>query len=151
MEPSWSLKDIRLIFADQFVTNSLLVKLGIENSCTLRGDYYHLYNEVWPKPDNFGQVCMAQCGPRFRKMISSPDKKVWISSYKSIAKYLQLDPIKLEKLDNIYNNPGYYAGYFLRNIEGNRVFRGSVPAEQNHSSVIAYLGEGGNSSIMEHM
>ena len=54
-------------------------------------------------------------------------------------------------MDIIYNNPGYYAGYVLRNIEGNRVFRGSVPAEQNHSSVIAYLGEGGNWSIMEHM
>ena len=28
---------------------------------------------------------------------------------------------------------------------------GSVPAEQNHSSIIAYIGDGGNWSIMLHM
>ena len=56
MEPRWSLTDIRLIFADQLITNNLLVKLGIEKACTLRGDVYHLMNEVWPKTKTFGQA-----------------------------------------------------------------------------------------------
>ena len=61
------------------------------------------------------------------------------------------DPHKLRKLDSIYQNPSYYAGYYLRNIDGNLMVLGSVTAEQNHASIIAYIGEGGNWSIMLHM
>ena len=46
MEPRWSPKDIKLIFADQLVTDSLLHRLDIEETCVLRGDYHHLMNEV---------------------------------------------------------------------------------------------------------
>jgi len=42
MEPRWKLADIRVIFGDQFITPTLLINLGIQNSCLLRGDYYHL-------------------------------------------------------------------------------------------------------------
>ena len=67
------------------------------------------------------------------------------------CKFLENDPQKLGKLDNIYQNPSYYAGYYLRNIEGNLWLLGSVTAEQNHASIVAYMGEGGNWSIMLHM
>ena len=46
MEPRWKLSSIRAIFADQFITSSLLTKLGIQDTCILRGDFYHLMNEV---------------------------------------------------------------------------------------------------------
>ena len=54
LEPRFHLNKIRYIFSDQKVTNSLLIQLGIEKSCTLRCDCWHMMNEVWPKQINFG-------------------------------------------------------------------------------------------------
>jgi len=151
MEPKWLLKNIRLIFADQFITPKLLTKLNIEKTCTLRGDFHHLMNEVWPKQENFGLVAMSTCSPWLRTMLVSADENAWHQSYKSIANFFKNDPHKLRKLDSIYQNPSYYAGYYLKKIVGNLMLLGSVPAEQNHSSIIAYIGDGGNWSIMLHM
>jgi hypothetical protein len=61
------------------------------------------------------------------------------------------DPIKANCIKKIFSNPQYKVGYFLRTIEGNLKIIGSVPAEQNHSSVAAYLGKGANWSILEHV
>lgn len=78
--------------------------MEIEKSRTLHRGFYNLMKKVWPKPEIFGQVCMAKCGPCwFRTIISIPDEIIWNSAYKSITNYLQSDPIKLEKLDIIYN------------------------------------------------
>ena len=48
MEPQYQLSQTSIMFADELITPSVLVKLGIQTTCTLRGDQYHLLNEVWP-------------------------------------------------------------------------------------------------------
>lgn len=70
-KPWWSPANINLIFADQRVTDGLLNRLDIKNACVLRGDYYHLANEVWLRDEIFGQVVMARIAPWFRKMLVS--------------------------------------------------------------------------------
>ena len=57
MEPKWNVNNVRLIFADGLISQSLLQKLGIEQTCTLHSDYWHLMTEVFPKNHNFGTVC----------------------------------------------------------------------------------------------
>jgi hypothetical protein len=42
MEPRFSLKSVILLFADQFITQQLLKNLGMEETCVLHGDPYHL-------------------------------------------------------------------------------------------------------------
>jgi hypothetical protein len=54
-------------------------------------------------------------------------------------------------LEEIYQDPLHYAGWFLRKIEGNLFLNGSVPTEQNHSSVAAYLGAGASWSVVEQV
>ncbi len=49
VEPRWDMSKLRIIFGDQHISTILLEKLNIQESCTLQGDYYHLYNKVWPK------------------------------------------------------------------------------------------------------
>ena len=44
-EPRFQLKNIRIIFGDQFLRESLINKLGISSTCTLRCDYWHLMNQ----------------------------------------------------------------------------------------------------------
>ena len=56
MEPRFHLSQVRIIFGDQLISQGLLVSMGIEDTCLLRPDFYHLTNEVWPKAENFGQV-----------------------------------------------------------------------------------------------
>ena len=58
----------------------------------------------------------------------------------------------LNKLIDIYNNPSYYAGWWLsKNIEGNLNLKGSVPAEQNHSSITSRLGKGARWQLPEQV
>ena len=58
---------------------------------------------------------------------------------------------KIELLNDIYKNPKYYSGYYIKNIVGNLSLLGSVPAEQNHSSIVAFLGKGAMWDIWEHL
>ena len=132
------------------MTSELLNLLDIKDSCTLRGDYYHLLNELWPKEENFGLVVMSKIKHWLKQMLVSPYENEWHRSYEQASQVLKDDPAKKEKLDNIYAYPKYYAGYHVRSIDGNLKARGSVPAEQNHSSIGAFLGESAW-SIMGHI
>jgi hypothetical protein len=49
IEPRFQLANMRIVFADQKLTDAILQELGITTTCTLRGDFYHLLNEVWPE------------------------------------------------------------------------------------------------------
>ena len=129
MEPRWKLCDISLIFGDQRITPKLLKMLHIEDSCVLRGDYYHLMKEVFPQKEFFGTNWMKIIEKDLRKMLLSSKEKEWNNSYQSIAEKLQSDPAKLAKLDKIKSNPSYYAGYYLKKIGGHIEVNGSVPAE----------------------
>jgi hypothetical protein len=62
MVTRWSLSDLRIIFADQLLTISVLMHLGIKRTCTLRCDYYHIVNEVWPK-EHFGPSLWKELQP----------------------------------------------------------------------------------------
>ena len=75
MEPRWKVSSIRVIFGDQFITQTLLRNLGIQNSCILRGDYFHLMKEVWPNSENFGSTTMASLGKWLHIMLTSLKKK----------------------------------------------------------------------------
>jgi hypothetical protein len=64
---------------------------------------------------------------------------------------LLADPAKFSALQEIYENSSYYAGWYLREVEGNLSSVGSTPAEQNHSSVCAHLGDGATWQIAEQV
>jgi hypothetical protein len=65
IEPHFKLSNIQIIFADQKITPTILQDLGIEGSCTLWGDFYHLLNEVWP--EQFHPLLY----PQLRKFLSA--------------------------------------------------------------------------------
>jgi hypothetical protein len=69
----------------------------------------------------------------------------------SAKQHLLHDAGKFSSLEQIYNNPSHFAGWFLKKIEGNLLLHGSVPAEQNHSSVAAHLGAGASWSVAEQV
>ena len=85
MEPKWSLSNIKIIFADGLIKQTLLTRLKISDTCVLRGDYYHLMHEVFPKSHNFGELVFACISKYLRNMLISKTVDEWENSYKSAA------------------------------------------------------------------
>lgn len=141
IEPRRSLSSIRLIFGDRLITRGLLSALGIERSCLLHGDYYHLMYENWPMENNFGQVVFNSIKTELRLMLSSLTKHNWDNAYLSARDKISEYPDKIKILDAIYNDPKYYSGYYLRTIHRNMTLHDNSPAEQNHPSLYAFLGD----------
>jgi hypothetical protein len=55
MEPRWEPSSVKLLFGDMKVTQELLDTVGL-SACRLRGDMWHLMNEVWPHPSYSGRT-----------------------------------------------------------------------------------------------
>ena len=47
-EPQYPLSSTRFLFADNLITDDLLVKLGKTHTCTRQSDHYHLFANVFP-------------------------------------------------------------------------------------------------------
>jgi hypothetical protein len=148
MEPRYELTQTSIMFADELITPSVLVKLGIQDTCTLRGDHYHLLNEVWPSA--FGSYCPAmRC--HLEAMFSSNTIEQYQIGYAGAREVIHEDPAMCSKLDIFYDQPERYGGYFLKGMEEHLGLKGDVAAEQNHSSVCAHLGDGATWQIAEQV
>ena len=151
IEPRWSVNKLQILYADGLVTTKLLDNLGISDSCVLHGDYYHLFKENWPKPENFGSTLFRLVKPYLQKMVFSKTKLEWDNAFLAASEKLAAHPLKLELLQGIYTNPNYYAGYVTRGIVGNLSLNGTAPAEQNHASIVAHNGMTMLGSICDHI
>ena len=57
-----------------------------------------------------------------------------------------------DKVTTIYNDPNHYAGYYLSCVKSGSLGKhGDSYSEQNHGSIIAYMGQGGSLSIKEQI
>ena len=54
-------------------------------------------------------------------------------------------------MEDILYNPAYYSGYYLKSVSGHLGKQGDSHAEQNHSSVVAYLGKGGSMAVAQQV
>ena len=148
LEERWSLKNLRILFADQLIKESIVSDLQISDKCFLHGDPYHFKNKVFPEV--FGDLYKSVC-PYLDEMINADTKEVWDSTYAAATSVTVPHPRRQSELQKIYDNPRYYSQWYLNKIEGNFGCKGSTHAEQNHSSITAHLGQGGNFSIVEHI
>jgi hypothetical protein len=148
IESAFELKNVRIIFADQLISDAVLVELGMKETCTLRCDYYHLLQEDWFK--YFDAHTYSKVRPCLDKMLLSWTEDEYRNAYLCAMPHVQDNADYATYLMKIYKKPEYYAGYYLRAIEGNLELKGSVPAEQNHASIVAHLGKGANWSVVEH-
>jgi hypothetical protein len=84
-------------------------------------------------------------------MLLSSKQTEWDRAYLCASEIICNKPWMLSALNNIYGDPEKYAGFYLRGIEGNLMLNGDVSAEQNHSGVVAYLGEGACYAVAEQI
>ena len=142
------MRHIKAIFADGLITQRLLEELNISETCVLRGDYYHLMHQVFPKEHNFGRECFMKIKTYLKCMLLSKISNEWEMAHVSAKLKLEGYPRKLEILREIYNRPSYYAGYYLTNIPGNLNIHGTASSESNHSSIVRHFGESGAWSLV---
>ena len=150
IEQSWKPNRIDIIYSDGFMTDRLLSNLGILDSCTLHGDYFHLHKEIWPKSENFG-IHYDKVYKQLRAMFMSSKEEEWDIAYIEAKNILKSYPDKVTILDRIHDNPKYYSGFHTRKIQCNLGLNGSSIAEINHSSVVAHLGSGGVQPMIEQL
>ncbi len=103
-----------LFFADQKVTPTVLQDLGIESTCTLRGDFYHLLHEVWP--NHFHSSVYPQIQKFLRTMLLSSNQVEWESAYSCASELLCTKPKQMSALNAIYGNPEMYGGFYLAGV-----------------------------------
>ena len=85
-------------------------------------------------------------------MLYSHTQEEWDDAFYSARRLLTNDNEKVEKLTNIYRDPSHFSGYYLVKVKGGSLGKhGDSHSEQNHGSVVAYLGQGGNLSIVEQV
>jgi hypothetical protein len=115
MEPRYNLNFLDLIFGDQGLAQNILVDLDIATTCILRCDYYHQIHEVWPH--TFRTHLFQKIRGHLDRMLLG-SKEEWHLSYSSAKSFLLHDADKLSALEQIYQNPSHFAGWFLKTIEG---------------------------------
>jgi hypothetical protein len=148
IESDFELKNIQIIFADKLISDVVWGELGIKGTCTLCCDDYHLFQEDWikylmnihiPKYDPvLTRCCLPGQSLSIVMLIFVP--------YPMCRTMWNIPPTSRRCTKSHHTIAGYYLRDFDRNLE----LKGLVPAEQNHSSIVAHLGKGTNWSVVEH-
>jgi hypothetical protein len=84
MAPGRKKEDINLIFADGIVSDLLLETLGIQDTCHLCLDAYHLLAFDWPK--QFGPALWPRLQVNFRKLLYADSEAVYDEAYNSLLR-----------------------------------------------------------------
>ena len=85
-------------------------------------------------------------------MLYSRTENEWDDAFHNARRLLNNNHEMVDKLSDIHNDPSHYAGYYLCKIKGGSLGKhGDSHSGQNHSSVVAYLGQGGSLSITEQI
>jgi hypothetical protein len=113
IESRFKISDIRLIYANQLISNTVLVDLGIQEMCTLHCDYYHLLEEDWPK--YFGAHTHNKIKPYLEKMLTSCTEDEHQNAYFSAIPHVQGNAEHAMYLQKIFSKPAYYWLLFAEN------------------------------------
>jgi hypothetical protein len=143
MAPKRSLSEVRLLWGDGILAGeSILSKLGIQDTCKVALDHHHLLSEdigAWPK--EFGLQTWALLKEDLTTMVKSPDLTNYsqaldrvrsaVSGSAKFSSYVE---------DHIHNKRHLFANHLLKTYVGNLHLQGNAPAEANHSSIVSRNG-----------
>ena len=72
-----------------------------------------MVNDFWFRPDE-------KANKFLKGMLLSETKQQWDKSYNNALKFIESDPQKRNNLCEIYENPTYYARFYLTSIICNK-------------------------------
>ena len=110
MEPLFSLNRIHFIFSQE-----MMVQLGVEENCVLRGDTYYLLNKVFT--ENFGLIYNSFFLFLNTMMMRKDEDSE--TDFEAAKQLLLPHPRKLFTQVHIHYNPSHYTKWSLLTMEGN--------------------------------
>ena len=121
----------RVIFADGIMSLTLLRKLGIENTCNLVLDRYHLVDVDWAKA--FGWH-YPKIKPLMRKLVDSKTEEEYQQTFELVRSKCPsaIHQTYLEK--EVHVNRHHFVAYWTKSYEGHLNRNGDQGSEANHSS-----------------
>ncbi|KAI2495957.1 hypothetical protein MHU86_18567 [Fragilaria crotonensis] len=132
-------KDVLMIFSDCFVTSALLQSLGIEDTCNLGWDAYHLFREDWPS--YFGNALWPVVKDSMSKMLFGETEVQYHDGFNSAIALMRNQDCKYnEYLQRWHRNRDKFAKHIVSHQAGSLRRHGSSHAEQNHSSFVQRIG-----------
>ncbi|KAI2495286.1 hypothetical protein MHU86_19224 [Fragilaria crotonensis] len=132
-------KDVNMIFSDCFVTDSLLQSLGIQTTCHIGWDAYHLLREDWPS--YFGNALWPLVVDSMKKMLFGNSEAEYQEGYTSaIASMRNHESKYTEYIQKWHRNRGKFAKHIVSHRPGSLRRHGSSHAEQNHASFVQRIG-----------
>jgi hypothetical protein len=144
MSPRRQLSSLKVVFGDGiFAGGSLLTKLGIQDTCNLCQDTYHLLSETngaWPR--FFGPQSWPRFKTDFSALVYSSTKDEYMSRYLDLKKRLHEESSSVEQGEkwdkyfeaSIHNHKHQFVRAYVTEYPFNLEMKGSAPAEANHSS-----------------
>jgi hypothetical protein len=107
-------------------------------TCKLFWDHHHLLAEVWPT--YFGPAWSGELKDNIKKICFATT----VAAFEAVLQLAQQaacrNPKYLKYIDSLSANRFHFASYCIEAMPGTLGRHGSLHAEQNHSSVISYLG-----------
>lgn len=143
---------IRAIFGDLFFTNSFLEDLGINETCRLFRDHYHLMEKVWmPRFEKDDPFLFQQLRPTLQNMLNADCQQSFETAVVHCKFLLRGRQEHLEYMNEYFEHPEYFAAYEIDKIPGMQKRRSSQFSEANHASIVAHLGTGGKDELEEQI
>lgn len=78
-------------------------------------------------------------------------KQFFDEAFASACEAVKAYPNFIDYIRKFHENPKKYAAYTLAMVEGNLDRCGSTPAEQNHASIVSFIGKGASLALPEQI
>jgi len=149
--PKRSKELVTIIFADQFLSESALDGIGFQNRPLVGLDYWHLLEGSLPKLFGMhrGRHHWNELKPMLTGMINANNQTEFDFFLEAAQEQLRPSPTLLRKLNAFAGENHRYSKFKLFSVPGGLMRRGSVVAEQNHSSIVRRLDTVHNDSPVE--
>ena len=125
-----------VVFGDQFYTPPLIQLTGLTNA-KLFYDHYHLYLN---QQKALGPTLYNQSQYLLKALLNSKNPGVFQSFKKCILDKFPGNPSLIDLLNRYSKIEHMITAYAIDAAIGSYMRRGSAPSEQNHSSIVSYIG-----------
>ncbi len=96
MAPKRHKSEVDVIAADCFVTMSLLTSLGINDTCRLMWDHYHILKSVWPK--KLGPFHFSENRPLLSRLLNAHSEQAFDEKLTELRKNLSQNGLILSHI-----------------------------------------------------
>ena len=145
MAPNVDPNNIRVVFGDQFFTPPLIQLTRLTNA-KLFYDHYHLYLN---QQKALGPYLYNQAQYLLKALLNSKSPVAFQSFKKCILDKFPGNPSLIDLLNRYSKIEHMITGYTTDAAIGSYMRRGSAPSEQNHSSIVSYLGKEFTGELIE--